>query len=477
MRSTPLFTFHRFAPCTQKPNVCDHYVSGDFCPQTDARNRTPPTSAFANAAELEEAMEFLDMRNTFRKLIMGSALLLFAGLVMAQETVHIGMILPPEGDGPTGELARDALNGANFAIEEFGFNAMLYEVNLDVQIEHAGTPEEAVAAAERIADSEVAPIGIAGGFDTETTAALSAWAAENQVPFLNLVAPSDSLRGALCSPYTFHLAPSAAMYIDAIGGWYIRANFRDWFVVVGDDDESQALLARTRWMLANRHFGAEISNTVTMAPGDAGAAAEAAANSGSDVVVMLAPTDSQLEFLAAYEAAGAPITVTGFPWPEAQTRAFYLAAAEASPTVGAGNRATAWSATLDLYGARELNARYLARFDDPMQFAAWASYQAVKIFFEANTFAPGLRGEELREYMGAETTIYDLWKGIGSTFRPWDNQLRQPLHLVEIDPTSETELAVELLVGELPAIYLPGTDPVERLDQLGDLAANSSCNF
>jgi len=32
-------------------------------------------------------------------------------------------------------------------------------------------------------------------------------------------------------------------------------------------------------------------------------------------------------------------------------------------------------------------------------------------------------------------------------------------------------------VGELPAIYMPGTDPIERLDQLGDLAAESSCSL
>jgi len=33
------------------------------------------------------------------------------------------------------------------------------------------------------------------------------------------------------------------------------------------------------------------------------------------------------------------------------------------------------------------------------------------------------------------------------------------------------------LVGELPAIYMPGTDPVERLDQLGDLRDRTRCAF
>ena len=412
----------------------------------------------------------------FKRAIL-TLILLLVPAALAQDTLRIGVIVPPAGEGIQGELARDARQGAAFATEEFEFNAMLVNLSLDVQIEEAASAEEAVAAADRLLDSETELAGIAGGFDLATAAALSEWAEERQIPFLNLAEPSDSLRGDQCAAFTFHLAPSAAMYIDAIGGWYIRANFRDWFVVTGDDDESQAQLDRTRWMLNNRHFGAEIGESIVMAAGEADSVALRASRSGADVVVMFLPAEQQLEFLAAYEAAGAPIPVTGFPWPEAQTRAFYLAAAEASPTVGAGHRATAWSATLDLYGARELNARYLARWGDPMQFGAWATYQAVKIFFEANTFAPGLRGAELRDWLGADTTVYDVWKGIGATFRPWDQQLRQPLHLVEIDPTAENPLFIELLVGELPAIYMPGTDPIERLDQLGNLAANSSCNL
>jgi len=400
---------------------------------------------------------------------------LLAATALAQDTLRIGVIVPPAGEGPSGELARDALQGATFATEEFEFNAMLVNLDLQVVIDEAATAEEALAAADRMADNEVPLMGIAGGFDFDSAAALSRWAEEHELPFLNLAAPSDRLRSELCAPFTFHVAPSAAMYLDALGGWYIRANFRDWFVVMGEDDESAAQLERTQWMLDNRHFGAEISGTVVMT--NAAETADAAARSGADVVLLLLPADDQLDFLEAWEALGAPATVTGFPWPEAQTRAFYLAAAEASPSVGAGHRATAWSATLDLYGARELNARYLARWNEPMQFGAWAAYQAVKIFFEANSFAPGLRGEELRDYLGADTTVYDVWKGIGSTFRPWDQQLRQTLHLVEIDPTAENPMFIELLVGELPAIYMPGTDPIERLDQLGDLAAQSSCNL
>lgn len=72
-------------------------------------------------------------------------------------------------------------------------------------------------------------------------------------------------------------------------------------------------------------------------------------------------------------------------------------------------------------------------------------------------------------------SVFDVWKGIGVSFRPWDRQLRQPLYLVAINDADSDAFGLATLVGELPAIYMPGTDPVERLDQLGDLQATSRC--
>lgn len=403
-----------------------------------------------------------------RRMLPTALILLSLGMAAAQDTLRIGIVLPDD-DGP---VTRSAVQGATFAAEEFALNASLFGIELDVVIRQDDDP--AAAAAELI---EEGVIGLAGGLDYGSALALSQAAAAAEVPFLNIAAPADSLRNAQCSAYTFHIAPSAAQYLDAIGGWYIRAGFRDWFIVVGEDQESQDQLQRTLWMLNNRHFGARERGIFTMAPGQAEEAAAQAARADVQLVLTLLPADQQLEFLAAYEAEGAPATVTGMPHPDAQTREFFLAAHEASPTRGAGHRAIGWAATLDAYGARELNARYLARWDEPMELAGWGAYQAVKIFYEADTFSGGLRGTELRDYLLDENTVYDIWKGLGASFRPWDHQLRQSLYLIEVDPEAESLFAIEMLVGELPAIYMPGTDPVERLDQLGDLAANSGCNF
>jgi hypothetical protein len=74
-------------------------------------------------------------------------------------------------------------------------------------------------------------------------------------------------------------------------------------------------------------------------------------------------------------------------------------------------------------------------------------------------------------------------KGIGVSFRPWDHQLRQSLFLVRLNHRMQTHQDLESLrkrahlVGELPAIYMPGTDPTERLDQLGNLTSKQECSL
>ncbi|HZJ10163.1 MAG TPA: hypothetical protein VFD39_10745, partial [Trueperaceae bacterium] len=106
---------------------------------------------------------------------------------------------------------------------------------------------------------------------------------------------------------------------------------------------------------------------------------------------------------------------------------------------------------------------------------AWTVYQGVKILYEAAFFGGSTASADVLGFLNSPEAVFDVWKGIGTTFRPWDGQLRQSVYLVKIDATSQEQFTLASLVGELPAIYMPGTKVVERLDQIGDLAAASSC--
>ncbi|WMT91724.1 ABC transporter substrate-binding protein [Pelagibacterium sp. H642] len=419
---------------------------------------------------------------SFSALILGLVLMAAPHAAPAQQLegpVHIGVIRPPieDADPLMAPVARSAEQGAIMAEEEFAFNADMFGFDFAVvQAEAQGA--DVVAAAEELLDSRDV-YAFAGGFDGQEARLLSELADERSIPFINLLAADDALRNQMCSASTFHMSPSAAMYLDALAGWYVRAGFRNWFTVVGDTEQAQAQHERLLWGLNERHFGAREAGSATMtAGGTLGADTVAAIESaGADLVVLLVPPQDQLSALATLEEAGLELMVTGFPDPAAQTREFFIQSSRAAPVLGSGMRATAWEPTLDAYGARELNARYMQRWGEPMEQAAWATYQAVKAFFEAATFTGSTEPESVFAHLSAPNSVFDVWKGIGTSFRPWDHQMRQPLYLVDIDPEASEPRLVGQLVGELPAIYMPGTDPVERLDQLGDLEAQSSCQF
>lgn len=362
------------------------------------------------------------------------------------------------------------------AQEEFTLNASMFDADFTVATEAASGGDAVVKAAEHlVTDDKV--FALAGGFNHDEAQALSQWSAKHNIPFLNLGAASDELRNDQCAATTFHLAPSAAMYLDALAGWYVRAGFRQWFFVQADNDEGKEQYERALQSIDDRHFAArEVGHAVVRA-GDplSDSVISDIKNSGADLIVLLIGSADQLVALKQLEGAGIETMTTGFPYPETQTRAFFDASRRAAPKLGTGMRALEWEPTIDAYGARELNARYLLRWGEPMEGTAWTSYQAVKIFYEAATFTTSTSPKDVLDYMTSPDSVFDVYKGIGTSFRPWDRQLRQSLFLDKIDGTATDPKLMGQLVGELPEIYMPGTDPVERLDQLGDLKDQSRC--
>lgn len=413
----------------------------------------------------------------WRPLVVAVAALAFFATASAQRLV-IGMVLPdPEVGTPLERaVAESALQGSEMVAFEFAFNAEMFGLEFEVVVEHADDPDAARRAATALIDEQEA-FAIVGGFGPGVARALATWSTERGVPFLNVGSPDDALRNEACEPLTFHIEPSAAMYVDGLAGWYVRSGLRRWFVVHTDDAEGAALRARVAWSLDERHFGARIvgDEAVAAGGGDVAAVATAARRANADLIVLLLSAEDQVRWLRGLDEAGVEVLVAGFPYPQAQTRAFFQAARDASARLGASFRSLAFEATLDAYGARELNARYRQQFGQPMDPPAWAVYQAVKILFEAATFGGSLEPDAVRAYFAAPTTVFDLYKGIGTSFRPWDRQLRQSIYLVNVSATDPDPFSMAVLVGELPAIYMPGSEVLERLDQIGDLEARSRC--
>lgn len=419
-----------------------------------------------------------------RRLFLSAALGGLAAPALAQQAprLRVGAVLPlggpdlPLAPANLARPARAALDGLILSAEDAAQNAGLFGGGVDLLVANAPSTDTVRRAAERLVAHDRVGV-LVGGFTAEDAAALSDIASRTGTLFLNIAAPQDALR-RICDPTTFHIEASAAMYLDALAGWFVRAGHRRWLVVHSDDADGRALMARLQSRLGGAHWGARLAGSVAVDPAarDLRAAVRDIARTDADMVLLLTDWMTQLDLLAAAESVGTRLPITGFPWAAAQTRWFYGASRQAAPEAGLSYRATLWEPTLDAYGARELNARHAARWGRPMDAPAWAGYQAVKIASEANLRTASQSGGDLAAWLSEPSTVFDLHKGIGASFRPWDRQLRQSLYLVRIAaaPDGGTELerldARAGLTGELPAIYMPGTDPVQRLDQIGDMA-------
>ncbi|SMX33109.1 ABC transporter substrate-binding protein [Maliponia aquimaris] len=429
------------------------------------------------------------MTRLTRRALLGAALATPALLSPLGATtghdLRIGAVLPlggpsrPEEAANLDDIAEIARQGAVFGEEEMSRNGALFGHR--VTLFTANAPGG--AAAERAARRLVALNGVQvliGGFAEDEARALARVAEETGTLFLNIAATSDSLRSD-CGAQSFHVEASAAMYLDALAGWYVRAGHRRWVVLHGPDTEGVARLERARESLGKRHWGARIVAEVAVSQRDFAGALDAVRDEKPDAVLLLTDWVTQLDFLARYAAEGLDTPVAAFPEAATQTRSFYAAAMAAAPVAGAGHRATLWEPALDAYGARELNARAAARWGRPMESTGWAAYQAMKIAFDAAQFSGSDKGTDMAAWLARKDTVLDLHKGIGVSFRPWDHQLRQSLFLVSLNPGAGTgrDLASvrdrARLVGESPAIYMPGTDPVDRLDQLGDITPRGRC--
>ena len=146
--------------------------------------------------------------------------------------------------------------------------------------------------------------------------------------------------------------------------------------------------------------------------------------------------------------------------------AMFRAAAAALPNA----RPALWHASLERFGAGQLNDRYRARFAAGMDDAAWAGWMAVKILWESSLRARSTAPAALLAYLRREATQFDGHKGWPLSFRSWDGQLRQPLYLL----AGEGEAA--RLSGEVPT----RTDPQEGsarelLDRYGADATTTTC--
>lgn len=437
-------------------------------------------------------------RPTRRRLLAAGGALASAGLVhlaRAQapggQQLRVGTVFPAR----TGINSTVATSVNDYVGQAARMGAILADRQIAEQAEAgpgihillANTPT--AEAAQRAAQRLIAMNGVhalVGGIGDGQAEILSAAAEEARIPFLNIGSPRDALRHGSCGQYTFHVAASAAMYLDTMVAWSASENHRRWFVVHEDSEDGWDLQQRASVTIARHGAGGELVGSAATVTDQLiyGREMNAVRDSGADMILLLLDPDDQLVFLGQQESYRLDVPAAVFPSAVSQTRDYIAAARPRSGTHNPDYRFALWEATLESNGADAFNESFMSRWGEVTDPAAWASYQSIKILFGAALGAGSMEGTALIQYLESAEAVFDVSKGPGTSFRTWDHQLRQPLYLVRVNQEAawtrlslSSRVEIAEIAAELPNLGPQATNPAERLDQFGDGPDDSACRL
>ncbi len=265
------------------------------------------------------------------------------------------------------------------------------------------------------------------------------------VLLFNVSEPANTLRGAGCRANLMHVIPSRAMLSDALVQFLVAKRWRDILVLVGPLPADAAMTAA--FAASARKLGARVVATRDFVLGN-----DPRERGRNNIALLTSSPDHDVVFLADSDGEFG--------------RYVPFQTARARPVVGSqGLVAGAWHWTWERHGAPQLNQRFERKVGRDMADADWAAWVAVKAIVEAASRTRSAAFADIAAYLkGGELTL-DTYKGTPASFRPWNNQLRQPILL-------HTHNAV---AGRAP---LPGfLHPSENMDTLGIDEPESKCRF
>ncbi|MCZ6772772.1 MAG: amino acid ABC transporter substrate-binding protein, partial [Proteobacteria bacterium] len=136
------------------------------------------------------------------------------------------------------------------------------------------------------------------------------------------------------------------------------------------------------------------------------------------------------------------------------------------PVVGTtGLTPSWWHWSFERYGAPQLNSRFEKAHGRRMLDQDWGTWVAVRAIVQSVLRVRSTEFEKVTAFMRGDRLRIDGFKGPALSFRPWNNQLRQPILIATHDAMIKTA-PVDGFLHE-----------TETLDTLGDDRANSSCRF
>jgi ABC transporter substrate binding protein (PQQ-dependent alcohol dehydrogenase system) len=233
----------------------------------------------------------------------------------------------------------------------------------------------------------------------------------------NARAPDDQLRTESCHESVLHVAPSRAMKADALAQYLIWKQWPAWFLMRGTKPADVAYADAIKRAAAR--YGAKIVEEREY-----------------EFVEFARRTDSghaQVQRQMPVLTQGVPEYDVLVVADESDVFGEYLPYRTWDPRPVAGTQGlvpTAWSRVHEQWGGTQVQRRFekfSGRWMTERDYNAWL---AVRIIGEAVTRTERAEAQALHDYMMSDAFEIAAFKGEGLNFRTWNQQLRQPILLV-----------------------------------------------
>ncbi|MBX9684901.1 MAG: ABC transporter substrate-binding protein [Hyphomicrobium sp.] len=231
---------------------------------------------------------------------------------------------------------------------------------------------------------------------------------------LNVGNPDDELREEKCRANVVHLAPTRTMLADALGQYLVWKQWRNWFIVSGPT--AQDKLLADAYKRAAKRFGGKIVEEREFKY----ESGSRRADGGFEQIQQQIPQFTQ-------NAKDHDVVIVA---DEGQLFADYMPYRTWTPRPVAGSAGltpTSWHPALELWGGTQFQNRFkrmAGRLMRPLDYNAWI---AMRVVGEAAARKQTGDFRTLNDYIHSPEFEVAAFKGVKTTFRGWNGQLRQPL--------------------------------------------------
>ncbi len=337
------------------------------------------------------------------------------------------------------------LSGARMAIRDSRIVGRSLGITFKLVERALGAGEDA-AAAKRALNREAGAKVFLMDLPAAMLRAAAAKLAEAPLLLFNVRNRDDDLRNQACAANLYHAIPSYRMLTDALAQYLAKKGWTKALILRGPSDADHAY-AESFTASARRLRIRIVGDRAFKLSNDPRMRAE------TNVALMTGGGDYDVVFVADRHGEFSRYV----PYKTYLPR----------PVVGdEGLTPAAWHWTWERHGAPQLNQRF-ARIEKTRRMSGedWAAWASIKSVVTAVRKTGPAELGALRRFLTDPATTIDIYKGGPSSFRAWNNQLRQPILL----HTDNAVIARAPIEGFLHRI--------NNLDTLGYDQQGSTCGL